>query len=532
MDEKQLQWLKRILDLLQDLSGDMGEAVPFDSVQAQGFRQRIEAVQREIAALVADMDGNKALRMECAVLRAVYQMLFGGVQQVLAAVPAGGKPGTAVLTAQAVKAMVAVCDLEAVSLVDVGKPPVVVAEDDERLLTADKALFMMPCTVKDGRVFVEGEQTSSVRVYGLSRSMLLLRADGIKAVMFDNADGASVAELVWMCSVARKIFRGHGRRFGLVINVPVSVPEAGSTMFLHLTFHKTGMLRMRFESYAIAPKYTSTLTVPETKRRMKEHFKLGDFEEDGAAWSLVELVQLHNALAKLPTADRIVLEGCRFIRKKMSDDPEEAAERGAYRVFQNSITLLDAVFPGDDYGFVGVGGNICPYSHWVVLHEIGHAVELRHWHAQYKKWDTSAIEKELKTLGAREKELNVLLAPDRAMSLAEHKKLTDEKAANHSRQLVLSEQLRTCQIEQIKMNQATIDNKSVSVCLRSFVDFAGKLGIQPFTLYAQNKWASNQGEFFAEAYTLFLNDPDILRWISPDLFQWFADGRYRVWEQQ
>jgi hypothetical protein len=53
-------------------------------------------------------------------------------------------------------------------------------------------------------------------------------------------------------------------------------------------------------------------------------------------------------------------------------------------------------------------------------------------------------------------------------------------------------------------------------------------GIPCCTGYAQQSWKTKHGEFFAEAYSLFLNEPFFLGRASADLRNWFETGAYRA----
>lgn len=63
--------------------------------------------------------------------------------------------------------------------------------------------------------------------------------------------------------------------------------------------------------------------------------------------------------------------------------------------------------------------------------------------------------------------------------------------------------------------------------LRKFVDFVKANKIVPFTKYAKDNWPSQPEEFFAEAYTLFLNDPEYLKANALALHDWFKNGSYK-----
>ena len=63
--------------------------------------------------------------------------------------------------------------------------------------------------------------------------------------------------------------------------------------------------------------------------------------------------------------------------------------------------------------------------------------------------------------------------------------------------------------------------------VRKFIDFVTAKKIAPFTKYAADNWPDKPGEFFAEAYSLFLSDPEYLKANSAALYGWFQAGSYR-----
>jgi hypothetical protein len=74
----------------------------------------------------------------------------------------------------------------------------------------------------------------------------------------------------------------------------------------------------------------------------------------------------------------------------------------------------------------------------------------------------------------------------------------------------------------------TIGTVTGSKRLKAFVDFVNANKIPRLTAYAEKNWPSQPKEFFAEAYTLWLNDPDYLNSQAPLLKAWFDAGKHRV----
>jgi hypothetical protein len=64
--------------------------------------------------------------------------------------------------------------------------------------------------------------------------------------------------------------------------------------------------------------------------------------------------------------------------------------------------------------------------------------------------------------------------------------------------------------------------------LQNFVTFVTRNRIDPLTDYARRNWPNHPEEFFAEAYSLWLNDPTYLKSNAKDLFDWFEQGQHRA----
>jgi hypothetical protein len=65
-----------------------------------------------------------------------------------------------------------------------------------------------------------------------------------------------------------------------------------------------------------------------------------------------------------------------------------------------------------------------------------------------------------------------------------------------------------------------------SVRLQAFVDFVTANNIEPVTKYAKDNWPAKPGEFYAEALSLWHNDPKFFESYSKVLKQWFDGGNH------
>lgn len=369
------------------------------------------------------------------------------------------------------------------------------------------------CTIKDGRIFTEYTRpdrpgadgpTTGIVEHRLSKALAFLRSSGIERLEIQNHDGLVPEQLKWLANAVPKIFIDCQSRLNLVVKATICVPDRNITMYTHLSFSEPANCQIRFEPAPVLVVFSPLTDVQLEKSVLVSRYELKEITElDGAAWTPVELHQLDSALAKVPSADKVVLRGLTFVRKKTSpEDNEVTSEAGSYRFADRVITLLDAGFSERDYGFIGIGDEIGPYSHWTILHEVGHAVEKYRWEMDYRQWDTAAIERELSQLKDQE---------------GAEKRITE---------LTLRRGEYT--IKQMDMVAELKRNKSSSKCLRAFVSLVGEKAISPCTGYAYQSWKEKHGEFFAETYSLFLNDPWYIGKVSESLYNWFATGSYRA----
>ena len=64
--------------------------------------------------------------------------------------------------------------------------------------------------------------------------------------------------------------------------------------------------------------------------------------------------------------------------------------------------------------------------------------------------------------------------------------------------------------------------------VQKFVDLVTAKKIEPFTSYAKENWPHKPQEFYAEAYSLWLVDPQFLQDNYPDVYNFFQSGAYRI----
>jgi hypothetical protein len=63
--------------------------------------------------------------------------------------------------------------------------------------------------------------------------------------------------------------------------------------------------------------------------------------------------------------------------------------------------------------------------------------------------------------------------------------------------------------------------------LQKFMDLVIANNIRPFTKYSDENWPVKPEEFYAEAYSLWLVDPDYLKTNYKVVYDFFEKGDYR-----
>lgn len=502
-----------IADMLEALSETLSAPAPEGrQQQAAAVRRQLDLINGALSQWITALGADAASGTDCLTLNSVRETLGSGIGDRLAEA-AGGNEAT---VEQTWASMAALCADERTAITLLSRKP------DEAKPVPDPSeppldawmITLRRCIVDGGRVRTEytrpdrpgADAPAGIRAYGLSTALAFLRVSGIRYLKFDNADGFALEQRAWLANSARKVFLDCGNRANLLVNATVCVPARGVTMYTHLSFFASGTCRIRFESFPLPVVPGALAAVDQAKAALVARYGLKEItEQAGGVWTQADLAQLTSALAKVPHADEVVLRGCTFVRKKAAPtDTEEMKEAGSYRFADRTITLLDAAFCADDYGFVGTTAAIGPYSHWTILHEVGHAVEKFRWEKEYHRWDTTAVNAEIARLEAQQQ----ALLEQQIIDL--RRRIIEYGAA------------------QVEMVNALRRNQSSSVCLQAFVSLVLDKKVSPCTGYAYRSWNENYGEFFADAYSLLLNEPLFLAYISKDLHDWFATGAHRA----
>jgi peptidoglycan hydrolase-like protein with peptidoglycan-binding domain len=337
-------------------------------------------------------------------------------------------------------------------------------------------------------------------------------------------------------------------------------------------------------------------------KALMDSFGFASVTDESATWTVPELNTVHAALLRLPTADRVALNGLDLIRKStIFKDGEQldglfASDSDTGKA---SLSIADMAFEGDALGFIGAGGTggASASSMQTIAHEAAHAVETKALRdEQFKTMseqrrlegfikerdgavaafntaedaafakarayskvqqhqartyidkhnaataainllvknsiDTDDVVNRLDTAAftatiEEESELRVL-----ARAQPKHPAPGDFKDASRlQREWHLSArssaEMRVRLAKQRARERAVTGASGGSRRLALFVAFVNAKNIPRLTDYAARMWAAGSPrEFFAEAYSLWLNDRQYLQSNAPLLVKWFDDGNY------
>jgi hypothetical protein len=125
-------------------------------------------------------------------------------------------------------------------------------------------------------------------------------------------------------------------------------------------------------------------TVAAASARLKADYKLASVRDDGTAtWTDAQISDVVAALAMVPAADKLALQGVELIRVRTLPDGGIAVfsggggvAKGATKITEvPSLKLSDRAFPATALRFVGGKAKTVPATFHTILHEVGHAVE-------------------------------------------------------------------------------------------------------------------------------------------------------------
>jgi Domain of unknown function (DUF4157) len=280
-----------------------------------------------------------------------------------------------------------------------------------------------------------------------------------------------------------------------------------------------------------------------TAAELKAAFKLAAVKDDGTAhWAPDELNTVAAAFAMLPPDDKGALEGVELTRvnkipagrtgefessTKIASDPAAVTVNPVLRLSENA-------FPKDEPRFFGGGQSPVPGSFQVILHEVGHAVETEVYRSKWKAHaqaladvHTSGEEQESDQRKREVLEEKIKTAKDNSTKKRWQKELDSLELQLAER----SEKAANKKIEETKLKEKRAEVERLDAGpterLKKFLDLVKDKKIQPFTTYAKKEWPGNPKDFYAEAYSLWLVDPEFLRTNYIDVYNFFQNGDYR-----
>jgi hypothetical protein len=243
---------------------------------------------------------------------------------------------------------------------------------------------------------------------------------------------------------------------------------------------------------------------------------------------------------------------------------------------KSKLKIADCAFVGDISGFVGGKAIQHPKSFQTIIHEVGHAVaskeflDLESQLSQAIEQSNKAVQElnvsvratneiinqtnqlvkeeqemlgELRALreklkaAQRTKDKDAILAAQinivegSATVLVKRREL-DAKRRELDAKRTLSEREQAAKrttsdaARALAQTRKELAGKAQDRRVTHFVDFVNKNQIKPFTKYARDNWLDKPGEFFAEAYSLWVTDPEFLKANFKVLSDWFDAKNY------
>ena len=276
---------------------------------------------------------------------------------------------------------------------------------------------------------------------------------------------------------------------------------------------------------------------------LQANFKLASVKDDGIAkWSPAELNNVAEALAMLPPDDKAALEDVELIRVDkipghpdwagQFDFPHPAAADADAVKRHATLSLATIAFTHDTLQFFGGTAKTVPASFEVILHEVGHAVESEVYRSKWRSHaqalaDTKAAGN-VQESDARKKERKEVEDKLKTTKDRTEKDRLEKRLAKFDLDLALSADKATdkkaAETKLKEKEKEVLDMDSSSTRrLTKFVDLVTKNHIAPFTDYSKE----GDKEFYAEAYSLCLVDPEFMKNNYRVVFDFFHSPDYR-----
>lgn len=510
MNEEHKEWLRRIEALLDDFAEDQ-------------TRDRLGVVYAELRKLCKALAATGYTGIDLTILRFLLFDVREGLRGLFDA-----KAQPAVIAAECLRLRTAINRMlypaktvarSATTTSPQNQPGVELQASQEQPKAVAPVVTLAKITycIGGGKFWDANSPDSTYKLTSPLQSLIVLREMGLKKLRWLRVELLSPEETVWVFDVLRKTYDDYDYTTDLILNVEILGPN-GQRLHVRLTVTKQRTKAVFcYETRTMQRALGQGKSSEQVKAELIGEFSLRSIEEaPGAVWSVADLLEVQAAFLKIPIPDRGALRNLILRRRKFAPDKDsgEGKEMGCYTPAEHCLSLLDLAF-AEPKGYTGAGTDAYPHCHFVILHEVGHVVE-EWFKPRVASTRQDRARRVLDELNAKRDEL--LLLRERYQQGPQY-----EEADRALREV--REKIRLADKE---LTAAFQEMHGQEDCLGIFVAYVKSIGVQPFTLYSWENWPHKPYEFFAEAYTTFLNDPAALELVSPPLLAWFRHGRYRI----
>jgi len=223
-------------------------------------------------------------------------------------------------------------------------------------------------------------------------------------------------------------------------------------------------------------------------------------------WSDEETKALSRILIRLPNTLLSNLRGLAF--KRGPGDPGNPDVAGNYNSVDHAITMYDLAFQPLKLGFVGADKTA-----GVVAHELGHAIDFAPLRRAYDRLRLATAELERSFGRYRTADNRYEIPPGQEKSWQEqNRKITTiEKEMYAAR----SESGSRWQLNPDTSLLEIVDDIEAATGFRNAATMDGPVRI---TSYADKSWS----EYFAECFSLYIVDPELLKLLRPNIYAYFS----------
>lgn len=255
----------------------------------------------------------------------------------------------------------------------------------------------------------------------------------------------------------------------------------------------------------------------EQRVPLQERFERVGFRR-GSGFSQDEFDQVLIGLGEVPEGQLAALSGLRFERR--SDDPAHPDAAAHYDQTAHTVRVFDRAF-ASGLTRMGRGGRVLRFAAFAVVHEVGHAHDLRALRTTAVATEAAqqALLAEFGTGGTGYR-IPAQSAPDRArydeLNRALQGATTAERAAR------ARSGARWSQGAAAEVTDELLRQEAQPVFRQAALADGGPAGRQMPTTYPhpESVWQ----EYFAESYALYQTSPDVLRRMRPNVFRFMEQA--------